>query len=92
MIGFLLYLLLVNITGFIIMGIDKSRARRGAWRISEATLFTVAFIGGSLGSTLGMRYFRHKTKHWYFRYGFPAILFVQLILLAIGIPYFFLPV
>lgn len=92
MIGILLYLLLVNITGFIVMGVDKSRARRGAWRISEASLFTVAFIGGSLGATLGMRYFRHKTKHWYFRYGFPAILIVQLILLAIGIPYLFQPV
>lgn len=72
-----IYLLIINLTGFLIMGIDKKRAVRGAWRISEASLFGVALAGGALGSTLGMHYFRHKTRHWYFRYGLPALFFVQ---------------
>lgn len=67
------------------MGIDKSRARRKAWRISEKALFTCAFIGGSLGMTAGMYAFRHKTRHWYFRFGLPAILLVQAVLMSIKI-------
>lgn len=78
---FLIYLLVVNVIGFIIMGVDKKRAIRGAFRISEASLFFVAFIGGSLGSIIGMQHFRHKTKHWYFQYGIPVILMVQIALL-----------
>lgn len=74
----ILYLLLINIVGYAIMGIDKRRAIRGAWRVSEATLFGTAFLGGSLGCILGMRHFRHKTKHWYFKYGMPAVLFLQI--------------
>lgn len=80
---FICYLVIVNIVGFAIMGIDKKRAIRGAWRISEASLFFTALIGGSLGCTLGMNHFRHKTKHWYFKYGMPAILIVQLLLSVI---------
>ncbi len=72
------YLVLANLIGFIIMGVDKKRAIRGAWRISEASLFLTALLGGSIGCILGMQYFRHKTKHWYFKYGMPAILFLQL--------------
>ena len=75
------YFVIVNIVGFAMMGIDKKRAIRGAWRISEASLFLVALIGGSIGSILGMNTFRHKTKHWYFKYGMPAILILQLSLL-----------
>jgi len=63
------------------MGIDKKRAIRGAFRISEASLFMVALLGGSLGSILGMQHFRHKTRHWYFKYGMPAILMLQILLL-----------
>lgn len=74
------YLFIINIIGFALMGIDKKRAIRGAWRISEASLFLVAFLGGALGCTLGMRHFRHKTKHWYFKYGMPAIFAVQIFL------------
>lgn len=70
----------MNIAGFATMGIDKSKAKRGAWRISEATLFLVAVLGGSLGSILGMQLFRHKTKHWYFVIGMPVIFFIQLAL------------
>ncbi len=70
----------INMTGFAVMGIDKKRAVRGAWRISEASLFLVAFLGGALGCTLGMRHFRHKTRHWYFKYGMPAVFAVQVFL------------
>lgn len=75
-----IYLIIVNIAGYVIMGIDKKRAIRGAFRISEASLFMAALIGGSLGSILGMRHFRHKTRHWYFKYGMPAILIMQLLI------------
>lgn len=79
------YFLIMNVIGFVIMGMDKWRAKRRAWRISEATLFAVCIFGGSIGSTLGMFSFRHKTKHWYFRYGFPAIMVIHFILIIIAI-------
>lgn len=75
------YLVIVNLLGFAVMGIDKKRAIRGAWRITEASLFLTALVGGSLGCTLGMHYFHHKTKHWYFRYGMPAIFLVEAFIL-----------
>ncbi len=71
------YLALINITAFCLMGIDKRRARKHMWRIPEKTLFLAAILGGSAGAVAGMHIFRHKTKHWYFRYGLPAILMVQ---------------
>ena len=73
------YLVVVNLVGFIIMGVDKKKAQKGAWRIPEATLFLVAIIGGSIGSIAGMQIFHHKTKHWYFKYGMPAILILQIV-------------
>ena len=76
----LIYLVGINLAGFIIMGVDKKRAIRGAWRISEASLFLTALLGGSLGCILGMQHFRHKTKHWYFRIGLPLILLAQIAL------------
>lgn len=76
----LIYYLVINLIGFAIMGIDKQRAIRGAWRISEASLFLTALVGGALGCTLGMNHFRHKTKHWYFKYGMPAIFIAQVAL------------
>ena len=72
------YLILINLTGFIFMGIDKSRAIKRLWRIPESTLFLIAIIGGSVGSIIGMRVFHHKTRHWYFVYAMPAILLVQI--------------
>lgn len=78
---FLVYLAIVNIVGFAMMGIDKQKAIRGAWRIPEASLFLAAIVGGSIGSILGMQVFRHKTKHWYFKYGMPAILILQVAIL-----------
>lgn len=57
----------ISIITFILYGIDKSRARRRAWRIRESVLLGFAFCGGAVGAVLGMALFRHKTKHWYFR-------------------------
>ena len=74
----ILYLVIINVVGYVIMGVDKKRAIRGAWRISEASLFFTALLGGSLGCILGMQHFRHKTKHWYFVVGMPLILAAQL--------------
>ena len=65
------------------MGLDKCRARRDQWRISEKALFLPAVLGGSVGAILGMRLFRHKTRHWYFRYGLPALLLLQILLVAV---------
>ncbi len=77
------YLIITNIAGFASMGIDKKKAEKKQWRIPEATLFLIAAIGGSIGSTFGMRHFRHKTKHWYFVIGMPLILVIQIVVAAI---------
>ena len=77
-----LWLVLVNGVGFLLMGLDKWKAKRGAWRIPEKTLFGAALLGGTPGVILGMNTFRHKTKHWQFKYGLPALLALQL--LAVG--------
>lgn len=77
-----LYLLLVNVAAFLVMGLDKRRAKRDKWRISEKALFLPAVLGGALGGVLGMRTFRHKTRHWYFRFGFPLLLVLQVVLLG----------
>ncbi len=83
-----IYLLAVNLAAFLLMGIDKRRARKDQWRVKEKTLFLPVLLGGSLGGILGMRVFHHKTRHWYFRFGFPAIGILELILAA-GITYHF---
>ena len=77
------YLIATNLIGFALMGIDKYKAKKRAFRIPEATLFIVAIIGGSIGSIIGMYAFRHKTRHWYFVYGMPAILILQILLIAL---------
>lgn len=79
----ILYVVCVNICGFASMGIDKKRAKDHKWRISEGMLFFFALIGGSIGSIIGMKKFRHKTKHWYFVWGMPLILIVQLVLIGL---------
>lgn len=76
----LLYLIIINAAGFLLMLIDKQKARRGSWRIPEATLIWVAILGGSTGSLIGMYLFRHKTRHLKFVLGIPMILFAQLAL------------
>ena len=77
------YFIIINIVGFALMGIDKRRARTSAFRIPEATLFAIAFLGGSIGSTIGMHFFRHKTKHWYFKFGMPIIILLQAVLVGL---------
>lgn len=82
LIAFYIWVLLLNLAGFILMGNDKKRARRGAWRIPEKTFFLVSLLGGSLGCWLGMYCFRHKTRHWYFRVFIPVIFFAETALLG----------
>ena len=79
------YLLVINLEGFALMGIDKSRARRGRRRIAEATLFIVAALGGSLGVLCGMYAFRHKTLHTSFTVGIPLLLFFQAVLITLAL-------
>lgn len=75
----IIYLVLMNIIGLFLMGLDKSKAKRHAWRIPERTLFLASLLGGSIGTWAGMYLFRHKTKHWYFVVGMPAILVMQIV-------------
>lgn len=80
---FFLFLALINAATFFVYGDDKRRAKKaGARRIPEKTLLLLALFGGSLGALAGMRVFHHKTRHWYFRYGVPAMLLLQLALLG----------
>ncbi|WP_053367348.1 DUF1294 domain-containing protein [Bacillus sp. FJAT-27245] len=72
------YLFIINILAFAMMGIDKKKARRGAFRIRERTLWLVALAGGAAGAAYGMNYFRHKTKHSAFRYGLPLLAFMEI--------------
>ena len=74
----IIYLIIVNAVGFILMLSDKQKAKKGAWRIPEATLMGVAAIGGSLGAFAGMQLFRHKTKHPKFFIGIPVIIILQI--------------
>ena len=71
------YLITINIVAFMMYGIDKEKAKRGAWRIPESTLIGVAFLGGSFGAWTGMRYFHHKTRKKKFSVGIPLILVVE---------------
>ncbi|MCI9526350.1 MAG: DUF1294 domain-containing protein [Lachnospiraceae bacterium] len=71
------YLCVINMMGFVLMGLDKWKAKHKKWRIAERTLFLVGIVGGSPGCWLGMYIFRHKTKHWQFVVGMPAILVIQ---------------
>ena len=87
-------LICINVVTFLIYGIDKSKAKQGCWRISEATLLTLAVIGGSIGALLGMQVWHHKTMHkggtrdvdniaggYQFKYGLPLILLAQIALI-----------
>lgn len=74
-------LIVINIVTFLVYGIDKWKAMQGRWRISEFTLLLLAVVGGSIGALLGMKVWRHKTKHLKFKYGVPLILLAQLALL-----------
>ena len=75
----LLWILVWNGIAFVLMGLDKGQK----WRIPEKVLFLSAALGGSIGAMLGMSFFRHKTRHWSFRLGMPAILAVQIVVLVV---------
>ena len=75
-----LWVLFWSILDYVLMGIDKWKARRERWRVPEKTFFLVALLGGTLGAILGMYAFHHKTRHWYFKWGLPAILIAQIAL------------
>ena len=77
-----LYLVAINVVTFFLYGIDKWKAKRARWRIPESVLLGLAAIGGSVGAWLGMRVWHHKTQHKKFRYGVPATLLAQMVLLA----------
>ena len=76
------YLLAINAVTFIIYGIDKYKAKKAKWRISEATLLLLAVLGGSIGAWMGMKVWHHKTMHKKFKFGIPAILLIQIALMA----------
>ncbi|MBQ0042742.1 MAG: DUF1294 domain-containing protein [Lachnospiraceae bacterium] len=73
----------MNFVGFLSMYLDKRKAQKRMWRIPEGVLFLFAILGGSIGSILGMHIFHHKTRHWYFLYGLPVILIVQIALVFV---------
>ena len=75
----LIYMVFMSIIGFSMMGIDKGKARKGAWRIAEKTLMGIAFLGGGAGVWMGMEMFHHKTKHFQFKYGVPVITMLEFI-------------
>ena len=79
----LLWILVWTILAFALMGIDKWKAKREAWRVPEKVLFLSALAGGSIGALAGMALFRHTARHWSFRIGMPAILVLQVVLLAL---------
>ena len=76
------YLLGINVVTFIVYGIDKYKAKKAKWRIPEATLLLLAVLGGSIGARMGMKVWHHKTMHKKFKYGIPAILLIQIALMA----------
>ena len=78
----IIYLVVINVVTFFMYGIDKWKARKAKWRIREAALLGLAVLGGSVGAWLGMRVWHHKTLHKKFRYGVPAIIVIQLLLVG----------
>ena len=72
-------LIIINLITFLLYGIDKLKAKKGKWRISEATLLLLAVIGGSIGAWLGIKIWHHKTLHKKFKYGIPLIIFAQIV-------------
>lgn len=85
--GIYIYLIVINIIGFSLMYIDKKRAIKNNWRIKERTLICVSIIGGSIGALVGMKLFRHKTKHPKFSYGIPVIIASQIIIYVLILLY-----
>ena len=73
-----LLIAVMSVILFVAMGLDKWKAQKNRWRLSEKLLFTLALIGGATGGWIGMKVFHHKTKHWYFKYGFPILSILQI--------------
>ncbi len=76
----IIYLIVINLLTFLIMWWDKHEAKLGDWRVSEKFLFLLVLLGGGIGGIVGMYVFRHKTKKWYFKFGFPIILIIEIII------------
>ena len=78
----LIYLVIINVVTFFMYGIDKWKAKKSKWRIRETALLGLAVLGGSIGAWLGMKVWHHKTLHKKFRYGVPAIIIIQLLIIS----------
>ena len=78
----IMYLLTINLIGILAMLIDKKKAIKGSWRIPEKTLLIIALLGGSVGTMIGMYWFRHKTKKLKFTLGFSTILIAEIIVIT----------
>ena len=78
----LIYLAVINVVTFFMYGVDKWKAKKSKWRVREAALLGLAMLGGSIGAWLGMKVWHHKTQHKKFKYGVPAIIIIQLILIG----------
>lgn len=74
-----IYFIIINIIGYVIMGIDKRKSLKDKWRVKEKSLFTIAFIGGASGMLLGMRNFHHKTKKPMFKVGIPMLTILNMV-------------
>ena len=72
-----IYLISINIIAFLTFGWDKLQARKNRWRVSEKTLFLSVLLGGGLGAIAGMKVWHHKTRKWYFKFGIPVIVILQ---------------
>lgn len=77
----IIYLIIINLAGFLAMAIDKRRAKKGEWRIKEGTLFLITLLGGGIGTISGMYIFRHKTKKLKFTIGLPTIFITEIVLM-----------
>ncbi len=77
----IIYFVALNILTFFMMGRDKIKARKNLWRTPEGTFFVLSIIGGTIGTIFGMYLFRHKTRKWYFRFGLPLILIIQVVII-----------
>ena len=73
----IIYFVTINVATFLVYGVDKWKAKRSKWRITEAALLLLAVLGGSIGAWLGMKVWHHKTMHKKFKYGIPLIIIVQ---------------
>ena len=87
----LVYLAAINVITFFLYGIDKWKAKRSRWRISEAALIWLSVFGGSVGAWLGMKAWHHKTQHKKFKYGLPLILFAQMAIVIVYLFFFYHP-